>query len=113
MIIWYAQDEVGYYHLGALSETGYDVGASFALFWHSIEYFAAAGLRWLNLGSSAGVKSNANDGLSRFKQGWSTEARIAYLCGRIFDQIRYSEVVEATGSHSADYFPAYRRGEFE
>jgi hypothetical protein len=113
MTIWYAQDEVSYYHLGALSEAGYDLRASFALFWHSIEYFAASGLRWLNLGSSAGVKSNAYDGLSRFKQGWSTDARIAYLCGRIFDQTRYSEVVEATGSHSADYFPAYRRGEFE
>ena len=112
MLLWYGQGEVGYYHLGAYSDRGYDLRASFALFSFAIEYFAANGQRWLNLGAGAGVKSNGTDGLSRFKGGWSTGTRTVYFCGRIFDHARYSEIVRATGISATDYFPAYRKGEF-
>lgn len=112
MVLYYVQGEVGYYHLGAYSNQGYDLRASFALFSFAIEYFAALGLRWLNLGAGAGVKSEGMDGLSRFKRGWSTGTRTAYFCGRIFDHGRYSEIVKAKSISSTDYFPAYRRGEF-
>jgi len=112
MLLWYVQGEVGYYHLGASSDHGYELRASFALFWSAIEYFAANGLRWLNLGAGAGVESSGADGLSRFKRGWSTGTRTAYFCGRIFDHARYSEIVKAKGIPATDYFPAYRKGEF-
>jgi hypothetical protein len=112
MQLWYVQGEVGYYHLGAHSALGYQMRASFAMFWSAIEYFAASGLRWLNLGASAGVKNNEMDGLTRFKLGWSTGTRTAYFCGRIFDQARYAEIVKARGISANDYFPAYRKGEF-
>lgn len=112
MLLWYVQGEVGYYHLGASSATGYELRASFAMFWSAIEYFAANGLRWLNLGAGAGVKSNGTDGLSRFKRGWSTGTRTAYFCGRIFDQARYAEIVKVKGIPTISYFPAYRKGEF-
>ncbi len=113
MTLWYVLDNVGYYHLGAYSGTGYELRASFALFWRAIEYFAAKGLRWLNLGAGAGLRSDDSDGLSRFKRGWSTGTRTAYFCGSIFDHVKYSELVKARGVFATDYFPAYRKGGFE
>jgi Acetyltransferase (GNAT) domain len=112
MTLWYVQGKVGYYHLGASSDVGYDVHASFALFWCSIENFAATKLRWLNLGSGAGLTSDSRDGLVRFKRGWSTGTRTAYFCGRIFNQRKYAEAVRKNHGSRANYFPAYRSGEF-
>jgi hypothetical protein len=112
MLLFYVQGDVAYYHLGAYCEAGYQLKASFALFWFAIEYFAANGPRWLNLGAGAGVSGDDTDGLSRFKRGWSTGTRTAYFCGRIFDHARYSEIVRAKGISATDYFPAYRKGEF-
>lgn len=112
MLLWYVQGNVGYYHLGASSRQGYELRASFALFWTAIEYFADRGLRWLDLGAGAGVDGDGTDGLSRFKRGWSTGTRTAYFCGRIFDHARYAEIVEAKGIGPTDYFPAYRKAEF-
>jgi hypothetical protein len=111
MLVWYVQNDVGYYHLGAYNTCGYKFYASFGLFSSAIEYFASKGLQWLNLGAGPGVKNTRTDGLSRFKHGWSTGTRTAYFCGRIFNAARYAEIVEAKGLTEADYFPAYR-GDF-
>lgn len=110
MISWYVQEDVGYYHLAAYTDPGYELKASFALFGHSITFFASR-LRWLNLGAGAGVHATADDGLTRFKRGWSTGTRPAYLCGRIFDRRRYDELVAANGLSGEDFFPLYRKGE--
>jgi lipid II:glycine glycyltransferase (peptidoglycan interpeptide bridge formation enzyme) len=112
MLLWYVQNNVGYYHLGASNEDGYTLQASFGLFWESFTYFKEQGLRWLNLGAGAGVKSHDNDGLSKFKRGWATGTRTAYFCGVILDPKQYSRVVKAKGTFATDYFPAYRKGEF-
>lgn len=112
ILLWYVQGEIGYYHLGAFSQDGYKLRASFALFWTAIEYFKASGLRWLNLGSGAGLKMDDADGLSRFKQGWSTQTRTAYFCGRIQNQKAYREISKRFLVSPSDYFPAYRKGEF-
>jgi hypothetical protein len=111
MILWYEQGNRSYYHLASYSDAGYELGASFALFEHSIKYFAQRGLEWLSLGGGAGLESEES-GLSRFKAGWSTGTRTAFFCGRIFDRTKYDEVVSAKGAHTANYFPAYRLGEF-
>lgn len=113
MTLWYHQGGVGYYHLGAYSNLGYASRASYALFRHALEYFAARGIRQLGLGAGAGVKATEKDGLSRFKKGWSNTTRTAYFCGRIFDRRRYGLILEDKRllRHS-DYFPAYRKGEF-
>jgi lipid II:glycine glycyltransferase (peptidoglycan interpeptide bridge formation enzyme) len=76
--LWYAVGDVGHYHLRAYSDTGYQLRASFALFWFAIEYFGSNGLRWLNLGASRGIANKGVDRLSRFKQEWSTGTRTAY-----------------------------------
>jgi len=110
MILWYVQGDVAYYHLGAYSPDGYDLKASFALFWKSIEYFRETGVRWLSLGAGAGMQQK-EDGLTRFKSGWATGTRIAYLCGRIFNQAAYNEL---SGRYAhiqgRAFFPVYRNG---
>ena len=110
--LWYILGDVGYYHLGAYNDTAYQLRASFALFWFAIEYFVSNDLRWLNLGAGAGISQRDSDGLSRFKQGWSSGTRTAYFCGRVLNRERYLEILNARAISETDYFPAYRRGEF-
>lgn len=112
MLIWYVQGQVAYYHLGAYSDAGYRQRASFGLFWQSLRYLAGQGLSWASLGAGAGISGDGSDGLSRFKRGWATGTRTAFLCGRIFDEAAYAEIVKAKGVPTTGYFPAYRRGEF-
>jgi hypothetical protein len=109
---WFVSGRVGYYHLGAYNDEGYELRASFALFWRAMDLFKSEGLCWLALGAGAGLGNNATDGLSRFKRGWSTGTRTAYLCGRIFNRARYEQLVKVKGIEATDYFPAYRQGEF-
>ena len=111
MVLWYIQGPIGYYHLGAYSSEGYELKASFALFWILLKYFADFGLHWLSLGAGAGVEGDKNDGLSRFKRGWSTGTRTTFFCGRIFDPIKYEEIVSTRKLINTNYFPAYRAGE--
>jgi hypothetical protein len=112
MILWYVNNGAAYYHLGAYTDEGYQLRASFALFRRALEYFAESGLKCANLGAGAGLGSGADDGLSRFKRGWSTSVRTTYLCGRIFDREEYDRLVRERGVTATDYFPAYRKGEF-
>lgn len=111
--LWYTDREVVYYHLGAYSELGYELEASFALFWRALEFFSSELLQWLDLGAGAGISvKDTADGLTRFKRGWATGTRTAYFCGRIFDQSKYDEAVRIRDVSSTNYFPAYRKGEF-
>lgn len=111
MTLWYTDHDVAYYHLGAYSEIGYELEASFAIFWQALDHFAKQGLKWLDLGAGAGL-SNRTDGLTRFKRGWANGTRPAYFCGRIFDHSKYNEAIRARHIGPSDYFPAYRKGEF-
>jgi hypothetical protein len=110
MTLWYVHGDVGYYHLAAFDEVGYRTGASYALMSASMEQLADE-ISWLDLGGAAGLYPDASDGLARFKRGWSTGTRIAYLCAAILDGRRYDELVNATGRSGSSYFPAYRRQE--
>ena len=108
LVLWYRHPDRAYYHLAAYTEEGYRLRASFALFDFAIEYFTASGLQWLSLGAGAGVKGDADDGLSRFKRGWSTSSRTAYFCGRIFDQDHYAQLIRQKQIPSSRFFPLYR-----
>jgi hypothetical protein len=112
MILWYVCGDTGYWHLGAFSDLGYKLNASYALMEEAIDYFASIGLTGLLLGGGAGVRGVGNDGLTRFKKGWATGTKTTYFCGRIFDRAKYDEIVKAKGVAEVDYFPAYRKGEF-
>jgi hypothetical protein len=109
--LWYRQGQTAYYHLGAYSQDGYALKASFALFWRMLEHFTAAGLAALDLGGGAGLRQDEEDGLTRFKRGWSTGTRKAWLVGRIFDHEAYAALTRGRSTGEASYFPAYRSEE--
>ena len=111
IILWYSHGEVAYYHLGAYSDAGYLHGASFALFQSAIAYFSQRAA-WLNLGAGAGARSDGRDGLTRFKSGWATGTRTAWLCGRVFNRRLYESLASPHQGRQRSYFPAYRAGEF-
>jgi len=108
MLIWYIQNNIAYYHLGASSEMGYGLKVSFALFWESINYFSSIGLEWINLGGGAGIGGNGTTGLVRFKQGWSSGKRLTYFGGKIFNRNKYQEVKRRNKTVNKNYFPVYR-----
>jgi hypothetical protein len=109
MSVWYRRDDVAVYHLAASSELGYEVGASYALMHEALEAFRAEGARWAHLGAGAGVRpGGAADGLTRFKQGWATGTRPAWLCGRVLDREAYDRLSQES---AGGWFPAYRAGE--
>jgi hypothetical protein len=114
MVLWYRQGDVGYYHLAAYSQRGYELRASFPLFWRAFEHFTASGVRWLGLGAGASLAGGqGSEGLVRFKRGWSTGTRRTYLCGRILHPLAYGRLVRERGvPATTSYFPAYRQGEF-
>jgi hypothetical protein len=105
--LFYVAGDVAYYHLAAYTEQGYEQRASFAIFRRAIETFAARS-RWLALGAGAGVVA-AEDGLTRFKRGWSTGTRTAWFCGRVLDRARYDAIAAARGVSGTDFFPIYRK----
>jgi len=88
---------------------GYQLRASYATKWRAIEYFSDR-VRWINLG--AGTAGDPDGGLSRFKRGWSTGTKIAWLCGHVLQPAVYAAILSSKGVAETHYFPAYRRGEF-
>jgi hypothetical protein len=107
MTLWYEQGERAYYHLGAYSEEGYELSASFGIFSAAIEFFRKRRIRYLNLG--AGLDPKGEDGLSRFKRGWANAQRPVYICGRIFDREAYVALKPPRNvDHATAFFPAYR-----
>lgn len=109
--LFYQQGDIVYTHLSAFNLLGYNLRASYAIRWAAIDYFRTRA-NWLSLGSGAGIENSASNGLTQFKAGWSTETKLAYLCGRIFDRQKYSEIVKTQYPSTTDYFPAYRHKEF-
>lgn len=106
MALWLVQGENAYYHLGASSDRGYSLNASYAVFAASLQELEKRGARFVNLGGAAG-NAGSEDGLYRFKSGWANTSMPAYLCGRILDPRAYSELSEGITS-GVRWFPAYR-----
>lgn len=106
---WFIQGDVAQGHLVAMSDVGYAHRASYATKWFLLEWFRDR-VRWLNFGGGAGAVA-ADDGLTRFKTGWSTGTRIARLGKRILMPEVYRELAQAKGSPETNWFPAYRNGE--
>jgi hypothetical protein len=108
--LWYEQGEVAYYHLAAYAPAGYELRASYALFARALELFAERGRVWASLGAGAGVEPGGgrDDGLSRFKRGWSTGTRVAWFGGRILRPDIYDRLAATS---RGEWFPAYRVGE--
>jgi Acetyltransferase (GNAT) domain len=107
--LWYVQGDVAYSHLAAVNELGYKFSCAYAIYDAAIEYFKGK-IRFMDLGSGAG-SSSKDDGLTKFKEGWSDGQKSAYFCGRILNPERYRNLVDITNTGASAYFPAYRHGE--
>ena len=110
-LLLYQQMDVAYAQLTGVDEVGYKLGASYALFFSAMQYYADK-TRWCNLSGVPGVNDRGGEGLRWFKRGWSKQTRCVYFCGRVFDRKTYEALSEARGAEAGHYFPAYRVGEF-
>ncbi|MEI6893001.1 MAG: GNAT family N-acetyltransferase [Pontiella sp.] len=109
--IYYIQAGVVHCHLGAVNEVGYQMAAFYAMDFYSFQFFSGHAQK-LDLGGGLGFSGTGEDGLSRYKRGWSAETRPVYFCGRITNSSRYAELMEERPRYDGTYFPAYRAGEF-
>jgi hypothetical protein len=109
--LWYVQGEVAQAHLVGTSPRGYELHTSYGLKLFILQYFTGK-VRWVNLGATPGLNAQTDNGLACFKRGWSSETRTAYFCGKILNPPAYQELIRATRSEGAEFFPAYRKGEF-
>lgn len=100
-------NDVAYAHLVALGERAHELRVSCALYDDAIERLAGR-VRWIDWGGVAGSSDNPNGGLARFKSGWSSGQRTAFLCMRILDRDQYAALSGTTGRTGSTYLPAYR-----
>lgn len=108
--IFVIQDHIAYAHLSAFSDEGYAHGASYLLDWHALSALHGR-VRFINWGGGRGRKPD--DGLARYKRGWSTLQRDSWLLGKVLDPERYAATCLRVGTDpDCGYFPAYRQGEF-
>ncbi|MEM4380264.1 MAG: GNAT family N-acetyltransferase [Thermoplasmatales archaeon] len=107
--IFYPHDHLVYYHLAAYSDQGYQVSASYAIFWKAIRDFKQLGFRALHLGGVPGVYASES-GLQRFKKGWATGCVRSFFCGKVLNKEQFELTRQMSGSASVtDYFPPYRK----
>jgi hypothetical protein len=92
-------------HLAASSALGYSNGAAYAVCDQSIRTFSG---KVIDLGGAAGVNDASDNGLARFKAGFSNRQHRAYLCGAVLDTKAYLALCANTDAARSDYFPAYR-----
>jgi hypothetical protein len=109
--LWYIQNGVAYNHLSATAARGYQVRASYALYWTALNWLVGK-VQWIDLGGVPGTGDWGAEGLRIFKKGWANGTRPVYFCGRIFNIKRYSEIARSVKVAPTKYFPAYRLGEF-
>jgi hypothetical protein len=105
MVLWYCQRDVAYYHLAAYSPQGYKHKASYGLFWTSAQRLRDR-VRWLSLGAGAGASCDGDDGLTRFKKGWSSLVRPTYLGRYVARPEIYAEL--SRDFSGSKFFPQYR-----
>lgn len=97
-----------YSHLSAYGNKGYQIRASYGIYWEALAHLREQGVRYFDVGGTAGIKDDPHNGLTQFKKGWSNDRCMTYLCGRVFDRGKYESLCEQDQIASVDYFPAYR-----
>ncbi len=107
--IFVLHGDVAHAHLAAFTSDGYRLGASYALDWHAIGTLGRQA-RWIDWGGKAGIDSG-DDGLVRYKRGWASGQRAAWLLGAVLDRSAYAGLA-AFHPQAGEFFPAYRAGEY-
>jgi len=91
-------------HLAASSPEGYAARAAYAVNHQAIADLTDCDV--INFGGVAGHNDNVDDGLARFKRGFSNRTASSYLCGKVLDPVAYDAL--SFGFDGSDFFPAYR-----
>jgi len=106
--IWAEHNGFVHSHLAASNETGYETSAAYALNDLAITYFNEAKI--INFGGGAGFTNDLNNGLVKFKRGFSNEQAMSYLGGAILNKDIYQKLLLEYGVNNTvtDFFPAYR-----
>lgn len=102
--IWAMADAYAHSHLAASSEEGMRFRAAYAVNAMAAEFMPGA--RVINFGGGAGLLDKGEDGLAKFKQGFSNQTWRAYICGKVLDTQSYAGLTQ--GRARTEYFPAYR-----
>lgn len=101
--LWVTHGETVWSHLAATNSAGYATGAAYAIHDDAIRRFSGC---TINLGGTAGNRDHRDDGLARFKEGFSSRKIESVLVGTPLDAAKYTELTR--GSPRSTYFPAYR-----
>lgn len=105
--VWVSDGEYAHSHLVASNDKGYECRAGFAVNDASMHYFRNH--KAVNWGGAAGYDDDADDGLARFKRGFSNAEDASWLCTAVLDEVRYCKLVEERNfSVAPSFFPAYR-----
>jgi hypothetical protein len=91
-------------HLAASAPEGYATGAAYAV--NDLAIAALTDCETINFGGGAGFGDDPNDGLVRFKRGFSNRTAPAFLCGKVLDPAAYEML--SRGFARTGFFPAYR-----
>jgi hypothetical protein len=91
-------------HLAASAPQGYATGAAYAVNDLAVANLTDCGV--INFGGGAGTGEDPNDGLVRFKRGFSNRTAPAWLCGKVLDPAGYEML--SRGFADGGFFPAYR-----
>ncbi|MCS6893084.1 MAG: GNAT family N-acetyltransferase [Deltaproteobacteria bacterium] len=111
LVIFYISDPYVFYHLAAYSDEGYELSASYGIFWEAIQYFRLHGLRLFHLGGAP--DGGVGLGLLQFKKGFASGVRKAYFVGKVLDQDQFRQTLIASESFGVrDFFPPYRKSAF-
>lgn len=104
--LWIQRGAYVHSHLAASNTVGRACGAAYLLYDAAVQYFDDAEI--IDFGGGAGYADNPDDGLARFKRGFSNAALPAYLCGEVLDFEKYRILCDMRGNGNSAYFPAYR-----
>lgn len=109
--LWLVSGQSAYSHLAASNEAGYDSGAAYAIYDHAVSTLNACDV--IDLGGGAGISNSSDDGLARFKRGFSNAENKNWICGMVLNRDLYEQLCAETDSDpdSKAFFPAYRSPE--
>jgi hypothetical protein len=91
-------------HLAASSSEGYETRAAYAV--NDFAVVALFNCEVINFGGGAGVVDDPENGLVRFKKGFSNSAAPSWLCCKVLDRPAYEAL--SAGYDASGFFPAYR-----
>lgn len=104
MSLWFETPDYAVSHLNACTPEGYKAQANYAIYNFLIQDMKDK--KSLDLGGNFGLKDNPEDGLSKFKAGFSNTTKPSFIAGVICDSQKYKEL--SAGKENTSFFPAYR-----